>query len=79
MVTKTRVPNKTAWSLEDIAALCIEANAKWERAMRLAEKNLDPLMMRELSRLGVDIAEIRRIAAAARRGDYEERHRDGAN
>lgn len=72
MPSKTRLANKTIWALEDIAARCQAARARWEQAMRLSEERMDPLMMLLLARLRDDLAEIERMAKDARHGDYHE-------
>lgn len=72
MGRETRIANKTIWALEDITAHCHTACTRWDRAMSLAERNLDPLMMQLLGRLRDDLAKIERIAKDARNGEYQE-------
>jgi hypothetical protein len=70
MASKTRISNKTIWALEDITARCRSAHGRWERAMQMAERQLDPAMMMLLARLRDDLAEIERMAKDARHGEY---------
>lgn len=72
MAQKTRLANKTQWALCDIAARCLTASKRWERAMSMAEKNCDPAMMQLLGRIRDDIAVIERKAKDALNGEYEE-------
>lgn len=72
MTTKTRLANKTIWSLEDIIARCRRARAAWGKAMDRAEKNLDLVMIAALARLRDELAEIERQARDARAGQYNE-------
>ena len=70
---KPRIANKTIWALEDIAAHCVTANRRWDKAMSMAERNLDPAMMMLLGRLRDDIGQIARLANDARNGEYREK------
>jgi len=70
MATKTRLANKTIWSLEDILAHCQNARRAWKAAMDRAERRTDPVMMASLARLRDDMAEIERLARDARAGRY---------
>jgi hypothetical protein len=72
MATKTRVPNKTAWALEDISAHCMSSREDWQRLMDMAERRMDPHMMRYLAQLRDRLAEIERIAGDARNGEYRQ-------
>ena len=72
MVTKTRLANKTIWSLEDILAHCQGARGAWQQAMSRAERRMDPVMVASLARLRDHMAEIERKAKDARDGKYEE-------
>ncbi len=72
MPTKTRLPNKTIWSLEDIIAASIEARRAWRKAMDRAENRMDPVMIAALARLSDALATIESKARAARRGEYHE-------
>ncbi|PYJ11259.1 MAG: hypothetical protein DMF06_03345 [Verrucomicrobia bacterium] len=69
---KTRLANKTQWALYDIAARCLAASKRWEKAMAMAERNQDPAMMTLLARMRDDIAVIERKAKDALNGDYQE-------
>lgn len=70
MPQKIRLPNKTQWALGDITARCMTAATRWEKAMNMAERNLDPAMMQLLGRLRDDIAVIERKAKDALNGEY---------
>lgn len=72
MPQKTRLPNKTMWALADVTARCLTASKRWDKAMAMAERNVDPAMMVLLARLRDDIAFIERKAKDALNGDYEE-------
>ncbi|MDI9548364.1 MAG: hypothetical protein QM346_12280 [Chloroflexota bacterium] len=72
MPRPTRLANKTIWALEDIIARSRIARARWDAAMRHAERSLDPAMMLLLARLRDDLAEIERLAKDARHGEYSE-------
>lgn len=67
---KTRLANKTQWALGDITARCMTASKRWDKAMGMAEKNVDPAMMMLLGRLRDDIATIERLAKDAMNGEY---------
>ena len=68
---KTRLPNKTQWALQDIASRCKDARRRWEKAMAMAERNLDPALMQVLARLRDDIGAIENKARDALHGDYD--------
>lgn len=72
MTQKLRLPNKTQWALGDITARCMVASKRWEKAMGMAERNVDPAMMMLLGRLRDDIAVIERLAKDAINGEYEQ-------
>lgn len=69
---KTRLPNKTQWALLDITVRCKSATGRWDKAMKMAEKNLDPAMMHLLAYLRDDIAFIDRTAIHALNGEYDQ-------
>ena len=71
MATKTRVPNKIGWALEDILAVCRDARGQWAMAMRRAERTMDPGLILALGRLRDELAEVERLARDARAGEYE--------
>lgn len=72
MPQKIRLANKTQWALQDISKRCKDASRRWNKAMGMAERNLDPAMMMLLGRLRDDIAVIERKSSAALLGEYEE-------
>lgn len=72
MGRETRLANKTQWALGDITARCLTASKRWDKAMQMAERNLDPAMMLLLGRLRDDIAFIERKAKDAQSGKYEQ-------
>lgn len=72
MAQKIRLANKTQWALGDITARCLTASKRWDKAMGMAERNLDPAMMLLLGRLRDDIAVIERKAKDALNGEYEQ-------
>lgn len=72
MATKTRLANKTQWALLDTIARCKSARERWHKAMKMAERNLDPAMVYLLAGLRDDLAVIEQIAKAALNGEYEE-------
>lgn len=76
-VANKRLANKVIWSLEDIVALCRDAQPDWERAMKRAEKQMDPVMLLSLARIRDTLALIERKAKAARQGKYEGDLRNG--
>lgn len=71
MARGIRLANKTLWALEDITARCLTASERWDRAMAMAERNLDPAMMQLLGRLRDDIAFIERRAKDGLNGEYD--------
>ena len=70
-VANKRLANKTIWALEDIVALCREAQRDWEQAIEQAEKKMDPIMLLSLALLRDRIAQIEQIARLARSGQYD--------
>lgn len=72
MPQKIRLANKTQWALGDITARCMTASRRWDKAMGMAERNVDPAMMMLLGRLRDDIAVIERLAKDAINGEYEQ-------
>jgi hypothetical protein len=70
-VANKRLANKTIWALEDIVALCIEAQEDWKSAIEQAEKRMDPTMLLSLAMLRDRIAQIQEIARLARQGQYD--------
>ena len=67
-----RLANKTQWALQDITSRCKAARRRWEKAMLMAERNLDPAMMQLLGRLRDDIGVIELKAKDALNGEYEQ-------
>lgn len=72
MATKTRLPNKTLWALDDILDDCESARKAWRVAMGRADKLMDPIMLAALAKLRDAIAEIERKSRDARAGKYDE-------
>lgn len=72
MARETRLANKTQWALQDITLRCKDASRRWDKAMSMAERNLDPAMMMLLGRIRDDIAVIERKAICALNGDYDQ-------
>lgn len=72
MAQKTRLANKTMWALEDITARCLTAEKRWDKAIDMAERNLDPAMMALLARLRNDLGFIERKAKDALQGEYQQ-------
>lgn len=72
MAREIRLANKTQWALQDITSRCKDASRRWERAMTMAERNLDPAMMMLLGRIRDDIAVIERKAIKALAGEYDQ-------
>ena len=67
-----RLPNKTQWALQDINSRSKDAQRNWDKAMKLAAKNLDPHMVLLLARLRDDLAFMERTAILALNGDYQQ-------
>ncbi len=75
MSTKTRIANKTQWSLQDIIALVAKARRSYGIARdRNEQKYMDQIMTIELSRIGDALNDIDRIARLAKNGEYEGDH-----
>ena len=73
MTTKTRIANKTIWSLEDIEASCLKARRALKIALDRAEnKFMDPILILELARVGDALSDIERTARDARQGKYQD-------
>jgi len=70
MATKTRIPNKVIWALEDILALSYDSRRDWSRALEYAQKAQDPGLLLALARLRDSLARIEQIARLARQGEY---------
>lgn len=68
--TKSRIPNKTGWALEDIVSAANRASTHWDGAMKRAEKHMDTVMILHLARLRDRLAEIERLASDALEGKY---------
>lgn len=69
-----RLANKTQWALQDIRIRSDAAARRWDKAMDIAERNLDPQLMRLLGRLRADLAFMERTAILALNGEYEQPH-----
>lgn len=67
-----RLPNKTQWALQDIKLRSAASAKRWDKAMRMAERNLDPAMMLVLGRLRDDLSFMERTAILALQGEYEQ-------
>jgi hypothetical protein len=72
MGRETRLANKTQWGLQDILIRCKTARKRWDKAMKMAERNLDPAMMQLLGRLRDDIGVIELKAKDALNGEYDQ-------
>jgi hypothetical protein len=71
MPTKTRVPNKIIWGLEDIVADVARGETAWSRAMaRVRDRFQDPALVLELAEIRDVLASIRSLATEARQGEY---------
>jgi hypothetical protein len=70
MSSKTRLPNKTIWSLEDILKITQAARHTWVQARDRARSRLDGVMLAHLAELNNYLVDIERIALQARRGEY---------
>lgn len=73
MATKTRVPNKTQWALDDILKR-VRVGRGASKAMldRNRNKLMDPIMALELSTLIESLNDIDRISRLALNGEYEQ-------
>lgn len=72
MSTKTRIANKTQWSLADIIALTAKARRSYRIARdRNEQKGMDQIITLELSRIGDALNDIDRIARLAQNGEYD--------
>ncbi len=69
---KTRIANKTQWALQDITSDCKALRRDWNKAMCMAERNLDPAMMHILARLIERVGAIESKAIRALHGEYEQ-------
>ena len=72
MPTKTRLANKTQWALLDIVAYSKRAKARWDKAMKMAERNMDPSMLILLAGMRDDMAAIEQLSKAALNGEYDQ-------
>lgn len=72
MATKTRVPNKVGWALDEIGTACLNAGRAWRIVQEEALKRQDPLMLGKLGTIRDEIARIERLARDARNGEYRE-------
>jgi len=70
MASKTRVPNKVIWGLEDMMAVLTEARADWQPIMERAERTMDIKLALAAGRMRDHLAELERLARAARQGEY---------
>jgi len=70
MTSKTRVPNKVIWALEDMLAVLGEARRDWQPVMEQAERGRDVRLALAAARLRDHLAELERLARAARQGEY---------
>ena len=70
MPSRTRLPNKTIWALEDIIALCQTARRDLDQAIKQAEKHMNPVLLTAVARLSQRVAEIEALARDARQGEY---------
>jgi hypothetical protein len=77
-MSRTRIPNKLIWGLEDILACCLDARDAWRQAHRRARQQMDPVMLAALATLSDRLAEIERRARDARNGEYDQRVVAGA-
>lgn len=71
MPSKTRLANKTIWTFEEIVAVCRDGHRWWSRAMEIAERRQDAVLILALARLRDDLAEAERLARDGRQGKYE--------
>lgn len=73
MATKTRLPNKTAWALEDMIALNAEARRNLDIALkRIEERTMDPILLLALSKVSNALAKMDAKARDARQGEYRD-------
>jgi|GEM_PF-1660062 len=70
MTSKTRLANKTIWSLEDIIASAAAARRAWRRAHDRAKRQMDPVMLAALGDVSHQLAQIDSLARDARQGTY---------
>jgi hypothetical protein len=70
MSHKTRLANKTIWTLEDIIAASAVARRAWRRAHSRAKRRMDPIMLAALGDVGHQLAEIESLARDGRQGKY---------
>lgn len=68
---KTRIANKTQWALQDTVADCKALRRDWDRAMKMAERNIDPAMMHILARLIERVGTIESRMVRALHGEYD--------
>ena len=73
MATKTRVPNKVIWGLEDILALCIDARESCRDMQARALQEMDAIMLASLVELIDQVSQIEGKARDAREGKYRQR------
>ena len=70
-VANVRLANKVIWSLEDIIALAIRADALLARASeRTDRRHADPVLLLQLEQIRRTVTEIRALAVGAQHGDY---------
>jgi hypothetical protein len=67
-----RLPNKTQWALQDTVSDCKDMRRDWDKAMSMAERNLDPAMMQVLGRLINYVGKIESRSIRAIHGEYEQ-------
>jgi hypothetical protein len=73
MATKTRIPNKTLWALEDMIALNAEARRYMDIALkRIEDRTMDPILILALGRVSNALAKSDVKAREARQGDYSD-------
>ena len=75
-MSKTRLANKTIWTLEDIIAASYVARRAWRNAHARAKQQMDPIMLAALSEIIHQLAEIEGLARDGRQGRYRERSVD---
>lgn len=68
--TARRTPGTVKLALGDIQAHCVESRVAWRRLMEMAERNMEPAMMRYLAVIRDNVAEIDRLARDAENGVY---------
>jgi hypothetical protein len=75
MATKTRLPNKVGWALEDMIALNAEARRNLDIALRrIEERTMDPILLLALGRVSNALAKSDAKARDARQGEYRDEH-----